>query len=616
MSQKSPLVRAFDALTFTRNLVLNFIFVAGVLLFLFLIVVPLVFKNDRPGLIRDQSTLYLNLDGNLVERYTSTLFDRKVGEILGEEHEKEILFYDLMTGLKSAKDDPRLKQVYIKMSNFSGGFAQLRELTAAIDEIKKSGKKVIVFADNYNQKQYLVASAASQVYLDPEGSVSLEGLSSYRQYFREALQDKLGVNVHLFRVGEFKSAAEPFIMDHASVDAKEADFFWMSDIWKRYLYDLKNYRGIDPQKLQNQINNMPKEVKDANGNLALVAVNQKLVDGLMTEQQVENMLKKSGATNDDGSLLYVTMRDYNRSLQAARAANKFIHSQSVAVLVAQGEIKDQDGSNEDIDAEEFSQMIRDVREDKNVKALVLRVDSPGGGVVGSEKIRREVELFKSSGRPVVVSMGNTAASGGYWISMNADTIYADQSTVTGSIGIFGLIPNVAKTLDKIGVHTDGVGTTKMAGSFDITKPFSEEEKDMVQQVINYGYLKFINKVSRARDLSVTDVDKVARGRVWSGEQAFERKLVDKKGGLFAAIAEASRLANLEKPQVFLVEPKMSPFEEWFMSFNENAMTRMIGDKTSLSYIVAKNDRLIKEALKSNKTGLSSIKAYAHCECGL
>ncbi|MGH8089443.1 MAG: signal peptide peptidase SppA, partial [Stenotrophomonas sp.] len=391
--------------------------------------------------------------------------------------------------------------------------------------------------------------------------VVLEGLGRYRQYFRTGLQDKLGVDVHLFKVGEYKSAAEPYVLDAASPQAKEADLFWMNDVWQRYLGDIAKARKLDAAQLAAGIDTMPEGIAAAGGDLAKFALQQKLVDGLKTREEVEDLLADRGVADEDadGGFRSINLDGYLSQLDTRRSP---VDSRpQVAVVVASGEIAGGDLPAGRVGGESTSALLREARDDKDVKAVVLRVDSPGGEVFASEQIRREVVALKAAGKPVVVSMGDLAASGGYWISMNADRIYADPSTITGSIGIFGMIPNLSRSLDKIGVHTDGVGTTRFAGAFDITRPMDPAVGQVIQSVINKGYADFTGKVADARNKPVEAVDEVARGRVWSGAQAKERGLVDAFGGLKAAVADAAARAKLggpDKVRVRYIEKAATP----------------------------------------------------------
>lgn len=629
MSSENPrpssFMSFFNAVTFTRNLVLNIFFIFAVLV-ASLFFLSLFLSGDKGFNIPNGSTLVIDLENSkVVEEYSKTPIDRALSSALGQSSSGEVPLYDILQAIDAAKDDKRIKQIYLRLEGFSGGLAQIREITQSIDAFKKSGKKVYSFANSYNQKQYYLASSASHVYIDLEGSVLLEGLSDYRQYYRTALQDKLGVNMHLFRVGEFKSAAEPYVRDSASPESKEASLFWMNDLWKRYLSDVGSHRKIDPETIQKNINSSVQQVKENGGNLAKMALEQKLVDGLLTEEMVRREILKTGTPDEgadsDSSVPAFAQTGLGYYLGELRF-KKGIPSMkdTVAVVVAQGEIVDGGGDSGSVGGDSLSEKIRNIRESKNVKAMVLRVDSPGGAVFASEQIRREVELFKKSGRPVVVSMGNVAASGGYWISMDADRIFADPSTITGSIGIFGLVPNFSEALGKIGVRTDGVGTTAIAGYADVTKPFPREAESIIQEVINNGYDKFIGKVASARSMPVPAVDKIARGRVWSGEQAIERKLVDASGGLQDAIREASKLAKLKLPSVIFAEQEPQSIISWLLNMQKNALVSSVFGQAPLSLAAVIQERakespdakIMLRALEKK----GQVSTYAHCACGI
>jgi len=570
--------------------------------------------------LRDKTALVLNLKGTLVEQYSKSPFERAIAQASDNDSSREFQLRDLLTAIDSAKNDPKIARIVLLTDGFNvAGFAALRELGSALRDFRAGGKQIIAYGSTMEQKQYYLAAQANEVYLDPDGGVLLEGLGRYRLYYREALQDKLGVDVHLFRVGEYKSAAEPYILDAASPESREADLFWMNDLWQRYLTDVASARKMPVEALSTMIANMAEEVKTEKGDLAQLALDHKLVDALKTPHEIETLLAERGASDDDKD----SFRQINLDAYLAQThSNSLRDKPQVAVVVAEGEISDGKQPQGNVGGDSTSKLIRQAREDDDVKALVLRVDSPGGSVFPSEQIRREIALTKEAGKPVVVSMGNVAASGGYWISMNADKIYADPSTITGSIGIFGLWMSAPRALEKIGVHSDGVGTTPLAGAFDITRPLDPSTGDMIQAVINHGYAQFIGKVAQARGSQPEKIDTIARGRVWSGAQAKERGLVDVLGGLREAQAEAAKLAKLDPKGygVHYVEDAASPFEKFFMDMSRNTrfaglvrifgpMPTVLGQETT--------DRIQSELswLQPGKGG-TPIRAVAHCFCGL
>ncbi len=457
------------------------------------------------------------------------------------------------------------------------------------------------------------------------GMLMLEGLGRYRQYFREGLQDKLGVDVHLFKVGQYKSAAEPYVLDAASPESKEADLFWMNDVWQRYVADVAKARRMPPAQLATSINTLPAALAATNGDLAQLALRQKLVDGLKTREQVQDLLAERGVADSDadGGFRQVSLERYLAHLD--EGLRPIVGGKQVAVVVAEGEITGGDQPPGTIGGDSTAALLREARDDEHVRAVVLRVNSPGGEVFASEVIRREVEALKAEGKPVVVSMGDVAASGGYWIAMNADRIYADPSTITGSIGIFGLFPTIPRTLEKIGVRTDGVGTTPLAGAFDITRPLDPQVGTVIQSVIEKGYRDFTGRVAQARGRSVEQVDAVAQGRVWSGAQAMQRGLVDAMGGLQVAIDDAAKRAKLgdrKDYRVRYIEKMPTPFERFFGGVAQSRAGALMLRESDLarSLLVraapqaARDLRFIEQAVTDRRG--APVKSVAYCFCGL
>lgn len=529
-ARRNPVASFFiglwDVMNFTRRLILNLVFFGLLLLILILFVVAMGKGASSGNALQDRTTLVIAPEGRLVEQFSADPVSRALSKAIGDNSAEEVQLRDLIRALDAARTDKKIERVVLELDKLQpSGFASMREVAGALQELRAAGKQVVAFSENMSQSQYLLAAQADEVYLDPMGGVVLEGLGRYRQYFRTGLQDKLGVDVHLFKVGEYKSAAEPYVLDAASPQAKEADLFWMNDVWQRYLADIAKARKLDAAQLAAGIDTMPEGIAAAGGDLAKFALQQKLVDGLKTREEVEDLLTDRGVADEDadGGFRSVNLDAYLSALDSRRSP---VDSRpQVAVIVAAGEIAGGDLPAGRVGGVSASALLREARDDKDVKAVVLRVDSPGGEVFASEQIRREVVALKAAGKPVVVSMGDLAASGGYWISMNADRIYADPSTITGSIGIFGMIPNVARSLDKIGVHTDGVGTTRFAGAFDMTRPMDPAVGQVIQSVINKGYADFTGKVADARNKPVEAVDEVAavacgavrrpRNAVWS-----------------------------------------------------------------------------------------------------
>ncbi len=617
-------VGLWDVMNFTRRLILNLLFF-GLLFFVLLVMVVAATRGSAVKPLQDRTTLVIAPEGRLVEQYSADPVSRAVGRAMGDTGADEIQLRDLLRALEAAQKDKKIERVLLQLDRLQpSGFASMREVAAALQTLRGSGKQVVAFSESMSQWQYLLAAQADEVYLDPMGSVLLEGLGRYRQYFRTGLQEKLGVDVNLFKVGEYKSAAEPYVLDAASPDAKEADLYWMNDVWQRYLADIAAARKLDPAELAAGIETMPEGIAAAGGDLARFALQQKLVDGLKTREEVQKLLAERGVADSDADEgfrninldAYLTQVDSRKSPLDKRP--------QVAVVVAEGEIAGGDLPAGRIGGVSTSALLRHAREDDDVKAVVLRVDSPGGEVFASEQIRREVVALKQAGKPVVVSMGDLAASGGYWISMDADRIYADESTVTGSIGIFAIVPNLSRALDRIGVHTDGVGTTRFAGAFDMTRPLDPAVGQVIQSVIDKGYADFTSKVAKARDRSVESVDEVARGRVWSGAQARDRGLVDEFGGLQDAVADAAERARLGEPgkyRVRYIEKAASPFAQFMAGFAgsrigswalaDSGVARMM-----LARTLPEMDtqlRFVEQAVK-DRNG-APVRSLAYCFCG-
>ena len=625
----NPVARFFvglwDVMNFTRRLILNLLFF-GLLLLVLIVFLAAVGKGSSGVVpVHERTTLVIAPEGRLVEQYTTDPLTRAVARALGDTSAEEVQLRDLLRAIEAARGDKNIERVLLNLDKLQpAGMASTREVAQALGGLRASGKQVVAFGEGITQAQYLLAAQADEIYLDPMGGLMLEGLARYRQYFRTALQDKLGVDMHLFRVGEFKSAAEPYILDAASPEAKEADLYWMNDLWQRYLADIGAARKLDPAQLAAQIDALPEGIEAAGGDIARHALEMKLVDGLKTREELDQLLTERGLADEDDEHGFrsVSLGGYLAHLDGRRLP--IDKRPQVAVVVAEGEITGGEQPAGSIGGVSTAALLRQVRDDEHVQAVVLRVDSPGGEVFASEQIRREVEQLKAAGKPVVVSMGDLAASGGYWISMNADRIYADPSTITGSIGIFGMFPNFTRTLDKIGVHTDGVSTTRIAGAFDVTRPLDPQVGRVVQAVIDKGYADFTGKVAAARGKPVEEVDAVARGRVWSGAQAKDRGLVDELGDLGDAVADAATRAKLGekgKFRVTYIDKPATPFAQFLAGFAGSRVgAALLQDsglaRAALAQAMPEAEaqlRFVENALK-DRNG-TPVKSLAYCFCG-
>lgn len=615
----NPIWLIFKFLWRVMNFVRDFILTILVALLLIFIVSAIAANKSAKPVLPSKAALVISPKGMIVEEFSGDPSSRFIAQAMGEDI-PETRLRDLVDAFDRAANDDRVERILFVPHEITGmGMATANELTAAMDRFRKSDKKIITYAYGMEQKHYLLAAHTDEIYLHPEGAVMIEGLGRYRSYYREGLEDKLGVNVHLFRVGEYKSAGEPFIRDNASPEAKEADLYWMNDLWQRMITDIGKQRGIDPAQIQYDADHMDEAVASVGGDLAKLALERKLVDGLKTQDELRAMMIERGqaAKDDEHTFAQISLTQYTSPLHRGK---KDRHDDEVAVVVAQGEITSGTQKPGKIGGESTSALIRKARYDDDVKALVLRVDSPGGQVFPSEQIRREVELTKQAGKPVIVSMGDLAASGGYWISMNADEIIADPSTITGSIGIFGLWMTTNDTMAKVGVYTDGVATTQLAGAFNPARAMQPIVKNTLQTVINNGYDKFITNVAKARNMSVDGVDAVARGRVWSGAQAKERGLVDRLGLLDDAIKEAAKRADLgDAYSVRYVEPKMTPFEEFLATAAQGpgAARSMMNIGLSVGLIDQQAVQQVQQELEMLKAARDKpTTAFSYCFCEL
>ncbi len=599
-------VGLWNLVNFARRLVFNAIFV-------FLVIVFYLAFSSGAGKLQDRTALVLNPKGRIVEQYSSAPAQRAFASAFGDKV-KEVQLRDILQAIDGAAKDAHIERLVVVPDEIEGaGMASLREIGAAIERFKAAGKEVIAFSNGMTQSQYYLAAHANQILLHPDGDVLLEGLGRYRTFYKEAL-DKLGVDVHLFRVGEFKSAAEPYIRNDASPESKEADLYWMNGVWSDYLADIGAARKLEPKVIAAQIDNYATSIKAANGDIAKLALEQKLVDQLATRDQAVELLIGKGV-REKKTFRQIDFQDYAAIVQREKLVD--MARPQVAVVVAEGEILSGDQPPGSIGGESTAKLVRSAREDSRVRAIVLRVNSPGGDAFASELIRREIELTKAAHKPVIVSMGDVAASGGYWISMNGDQIFAEPSTITGSIGIFGLFMSIPNTLSKIGVHTDGVGTTKFAGALDVRRPLDPNIGELIQSIIDRGYERFISRVAAARHKTPQEIDAIARGRVWSGEQAKERGLVDQIGGLNDAVAAAATAANLgANYRVNYVEKELSTWERFAVSMSSDALVRWSGVALpEAARVLLKQPEIdgqlkLLRALDGNKVG---VFAYCFCE---
>ncbi len=600
------ILRGFNLL---RVVILNLVF------FGLLLLLMLAFSHSNHPQVREGSVLVVQPRGQLVEQYSIAPIDRALatwsGKPLGQ-----VRVRDLVSTIDHARTDSRIHRILLLPGDLrAGGFAALREVGEALDRFRASGKPVDVWAANMDRNQYYLAAHGSKILLDPMGGLMVSGLSSYRLFYKDLL-DRIGVNVHLFRVGKYKSAAEPYVLDKASSDAKQADAYWMGGLWNQWLDNVAAQRKLKPAALRADLDQMPERLASTDGDLARLVLNEHLVDGLATRRQLIRMLRKDGvpAGEKGEGIRAIDMDDYLRAVRrkVPDSGNR------VDIVVAEGEIFGGRQPPGKIGGDSTAQLLYRARMDKHVKAVVLRVNSPGGEVYAAERIRRQVELLRKAGKPVVVSMGDVAASGGYWISMNADRIYAEPNTITGSIGIFGMVYNAPGLLDKLGVHSDGVSVGPLADAGNIARPLDPKMATLMQGVIDQGYRRFVGGVAKARGKDFKQIDAIAQGRVWTGRQALARGLVDKLGGLHDAVAYAAEKAGLGKHYAvrYVAPAAVSDLQRVMLNFGDSGMARAmagIGIRPP-AWLLGEIERGVPEWNLLLHARPGKLNVYADCLC--
>ncbi|EKT7565942.1 signal peptide peptidase SppA [Salmonella enterica] len=526
-------------LNFVREMVLN-------LFFIFLVLVGVgIWMQIGNGSNSEQTArgaLLLDISGVIVDKPSTNHRLGALGrQLFGASSDRlqENSLFDIVNAIRQAKDDRNITGIVLDLKNFTGADQpSMRYIGKALREFRDSGKPVFAVGENYSQGQYYLASFANKIWLSPQGQVDLHGFATNGLYYKTLL-DKLKVSTHVFRVGTYKSAVEPFIRDDMSPAAREADSRWIGELWQNYLHTVSANRQISPQQLFPGAQAIIDGLTSVDGDTAKYALDHKLVDALASSADVEKALTKQfGWSKTENNYRAISYYDYSLKKPADNGS-------TIAVIFANGAIMDGEETPGNVGGDTTASQIRDARLDPKVKAIVLRVNSPGGSVNASEVIRAELAAARAAGKPVVVSMGGMAASGGYWISTPANYIVASPSTLTGSIGIFGVINTVENSLSSIGVHSDGVSTSPLA-EISMTRALSPEVQQMMQLSIEYGYKRFITLVAEARKRTPEQIDKIAQGHVWTGEDAKANGLVDSLGDFDDAVAKAAELAKLKQ----------------------------------------------------------------------
>jgi protease-4 len=561
------------------------------------------------------AALVLAPEGELVDQLSSDPVRRAFGEASGGPA-PETLLRDILDSIQAAKGDARIKLIVLELGNLSpSGLSKLQEIGAALRDFRAAGKRVVAAADSMDQTQYYLASQAGEVYLDPLGLIYVDGFSYYRMFLKDAIE-KLGVDVNVFRAGTFKSYTDQFSRNDMAPSEREESSVWLDALWNAYQQDVTRARSLPANALNEYVAEEPAALAAVNGDAAKLALQRGLVTALKSRRQLADELKGLvGEDSDSHSFNAIGMSQYLASVRSKHLL-KSKSDARVGIVVASGEILDGHQPPGTIGGESTADVLRQARYDNTVKAVVLRIDSPGGSMFASEQILREVQALRKAGKPVVVSMSSYAASGGYYIAAAANQIFASPTTLTGSIGVFSVIPTFQRTLEKFGVKVDGIGTTPVAGDMRLDRALTPATRQILQSSVDHAYGEFLMRVGEGRKKSVDEVDKIAQGRVWAGVDAQRIGLVDHLGGLKDAADAAAKLAELGGDyEVDYLESELSLREELLMQFRSQAvrLSRMVGVPAPRSEIETALDPLLDQARSIAKLN-DPRGLYAYCWC--
>ena len=517
-------------------------FLNGLLLFLFFsafLVLLIPIKYD----IKDRSILLINLKGELVEQLQGDPFERAADEFFGEIR-NETLVQDVIDALEYAKTDKRISLIILRLDEFTyGGLSKLERIANTIDRLRDNDKEIIAIAESYNRSSYYLAARTNKVLLHPDGYIAPEGFSFYSNYYSDLI-DKIKVEFNIFRVGSFKSAIEPFVRNNMSNESRETRLRLAKEFWYKYENDIAASRKLIDNGLTKYSKDLMKEIEDTEQNIATIALSNNIVDELITRNQLLNNLKKEYQLDDDELEEHmISMNNYLFALNSEKAEQE--RENNVGIIIASGQILDGNQPPGLIGSDSLISIIKEAQKDESVKALVLRIDSPGGSAFASEEILEQLIEFKSTEKPLIISIGSVAASGGYWIAMAGDKIFASEVSITGSIGIFAMLPTIHNTLAEIGIYNDGVTSNDINTDFYIDRELSPDLKKIIQSQIEHGYRTFVNKVAFHRDMRPGQVENIADGQIWTGIEALNNGLIDQIGGLDEAVLEAASLAKID-----------------------------------------------------------------------
>jgi len=542
----------------------------GVVIFGFVLIAIAGMFADNLQPIPDKGALYLAPGGFLVDQKTYT---DPLEKLLSQGMESETLVRDIIEALDAAASDSRITHLLLDTDYMAGaGLSKLEEISSALVRFKQSGKPIIAVADDYGQQQYYLAAHADEILLNPLGTVLITGFASYRSYYKEAL-DKLRVKMHIFRVGDFKSAVEPYMGNSMSTGVKEERRAMIDELWQFYSSQIENLRGLPTGAINDYTNNLHTKLRSANGDSAMLAQQQGLVDQVASRTQMLKYLNEVIPTTD-GEFNSINLKGYLSHVRREQLISAAAKEHRIALVVAKGTIMDGEQPEGSVGGDTLAGIFADLRKDENVKAVVLRVDSPGGSAFASEVIRDAMAATRAEGVPIVVSMGSVAASGGYWIATEADRVLALSTTITGSIGVYGIVPTVERSMEALGIYSDGVSTADISGIMQLDRAMTPQAEMVFQAGVDNIYTQFLALVAEARNSTPAEVHEIAQGRVWTGEQALELGLVDQLGDLNEAVKVAAELANLADYMVDYRRKPLSAYEQLLLSMSSSAGTSL------------------------------------------
>ena len=587
------------------------------LMFIFLFIIGGL--SNKIMIIKDNSSLVIAPIGNLVEQYEGDPYDRALSEILGDKSQ-QILVQDIIDSLELAKNDPRINSVVFELDGLANSImnSKLERIAVAIKEFRKTSKPVFAFANYYNQNAYYLAAHANKIYMDPNGIIMFQGFGSYVNYYKNLIE-KLKIDWNVFRVGTHKSAVEPFIRNDMSEEDRSSRLKILNELWKKYENDILENRSLSENSLTNFSQNLLKYIEEENADFAQLAKKYEFVDDLITEIEFHKKMTSFSGTDIQNERGYqsIMLFDYLSKSQSLRISEN--QEKNIAIIIASGEILHGTQPPGTIGGKSTARLLLDARQDKTVQAVVLRIDSPGGSAFASDQILNEIVALQRAGKPVVASMSSLAASGGYWIAMAADKILARETTITGSIGIFGMLPTFQRSFDAIGIGADGVGTSPWSREFRLDHKMSQDSKILFQKIVDQGYDNFITKVAKYRRMDKGDVDTIAQGQIWTGNNALTMGLIDQIGDLEESIIEAAKLAGIEEGygQKYF-DKELTPSEQFTIDFL-SGLNQFGFDLSFLKGRHSPLDNVIGffESISSSLLRFNDPKGiYAHCFCSL